>query len=480
MDLVPNFERALPVKPAINIGALFDIPTGTYITGIHGESILNGGLAQITAVVGIGNNFKSTIAHYMNLSAMDKIMAVTPTALATYDTEININEYELKRFYASRFPSFKGKDLIAEGIWNLTDKTRYYANEWYEIYKSFMKAKKSNDKIQSITPFPDRDGVTLMKFPTPTFVEIDSFSEFETADIAKIQNDNELGDAGGNTIHMRKGLAQTRFLMELPALVGGGGGYVTLTAHVGKKIEMASGPMPVAPEKKLQHLKNGDNIKGVTGKFFFLLHNCWHAKNAVPFMNQTTKSAEYPRDGEENLAGDADLNMVTLTQLRGKNGSTGYSMGLLVSQREGVLPSLSEFHYCKTNSRWGLGGNDRNYWLDMYPDVKLMRTTVRSKLDNDSLLARAMNITSEMLQIKQYWPGFPKDLMCTPLELYEDLKKLGYDINDLLQTRGWWTINNDQYKIPMLSTLDLLKMRKGEYTPYWMDKDKKRKSKYAI
>lgn len=479
MDLNPGFQRALPVKPAINIGALFDIPTGIYITGLDGESILNGGLASITAVVGIGNNFKSTIAHYMNLSALDKIMSVSTSSLSTYDTEINISEPELKRFYSNRFPNFKGKDLIHEGVWSITDKTCYYANEWYEVFKKFMKDKKASEKIHYNTPFPDRDGKTLMKFPVPTFTEIDSFSEFETSDVADIQNKNELGDSGGNTVHMRKGLAQTRFLMELPALIGAGGGYLTLTAHVGKKIEMATGPMPVAPEKKLQHLKNGDAIKGVTTKFFFLLHNCWHAKNAAPYINQTTKAAEYPRDGEDALAGDTDLNIVTLTQLRGKNGPTGYSINLLVSQKEGVLASLSEFHYCKTNGRWGLGGNDRNYWLDLYPDVKLMRTTVRGKLDNDPLLARAMNITSEMLQISQYWPAFPKDLMCTPAQLYEDLKKLGYDINDLLNTRGWWTLNNKDYHVPMLTTLDLLKMRAGQYFPYWMNPDKTRKSKYV-
>lgn len=478
MSLIPGFQRALPVKPSINIGALFDIPTGVYITGKHGESILNGGLASITAVVGIGNNFKSTIAHYMNLSGMHKIAAAIQSYLITYDTEININEQELKRFYRYQFPLFGGTDLIQEGYWQVTDKTRYYANEWYEIYRDFMKSKKGDDKGKMDTPFLDRDGVSLMKFPVPSFAEVDSFSEFESSDLAKIQDENELGDSGGNTIHMRKGLMQTRFLMELPALVGAGGGYVTLTAHVGKKIQMATGPMPQAPEKLLQHLKNGDAIKGVSGKFFFLLHNCWHARNAVPYINQTTKAAEYPRAGEDALAGDTDLNMVSVTQLRGKNGATGYTLNLLVSQRDGVLPALSEFHYCKTNNRWGLGGNDKNYYLELMPDVKLMRTTVRSKLDSDPLLARAMNITSEMLQIKQYWPAFPKEWMCTPLELYEDLKKLGYDWNDLLNTRGWWTLNNDEYPVPMLSTLDLLKMRKGLYFPYWMNQDKTRKAKY--
>jgi len=56
-------------KVLINIGSLMDIPTGSYVTGAKGESILNGGLGMITGVIGAGNNFKSTIMHYMMLTA---------------------------------------------------------------------------------------------------------------------------------------------------------------------------------------------------------------------------------------------------------------------------------------------------------------------------------------------------------------------------------------------------------------------------
>jgi hypothetical protein len=47
------------------------------------------------------------------------------------------------------------------------------------------------------------------------------------------------------------------------------------------------------------------------------------------------------------MPGDLDLNQVSLRQLRGKSGMTGFVLNLIVSQTEGVLPSLSEFHYLK-------------------------------------------------------------------------------------------------------------------------------------
>ena len=464
----PGFSKTQPVKPSINIGALLDIPTGTAHEGKYGETIINGGLAAVTGIVGTGNKFKSTFEHYQNLTALDRVLSVTQSSYGLYDTEMNVNEQGLRRLYA-RYPRLNNPDIIDAGIWEITDKVQYYANEWFEIYKTFLNNKrKMGDKVRLDTPFLDRDGKTLMKFIIPTFQAIDSFSEFETADVAKILDDNELGDAGGNTVHMRQGLAKTRFLMELPALAMGAAGYTTLTAHVGKEIVMASGPMTPQPTKKLQHQKAGDKIKGVTDRFFFLMLNCWDNQNAKPLINQGTKGAEYPRMGEEVIELDPDLNIVTTKQLRGKNGITGYSIDLLVSQSEGILPELTEFHYCKTNDRWGLNGNDRNYQLALRPDVNLMRTTVRTKLQEDPLLARAMNITAELLQIKQFWPGFDKELLCTPQELYEDLKKMGYDWDQLLATRGWWTFNNDKHPIPFLSSIDLLRMRKGLYKPYWM------------
>ena len=62
-------------------------------------------------------------------------------------------------------------------------------------------------------------------------------------------------------------------------------------------------------------------------------------------------------------------------------------------------------------------------------------------------------------------------IWCTPAELYQDLKDMGYDWDKLLDTRGYWLINQyDKDNVPYLHTVDLLKMRKGLYHPWWYDK----------
>ena len=473
-DFGADIEEAPSVKPYINIGSLMDIPTGVYVKGKYGEHILNGGLGYITGVVGIGNNFKSTVLHYMMLSAMSRFPA---SRANTYDTEMNIQHSRLQALSYS-FEVFKDKAIIDAGIWKITDKSVYYGNEWYEVWKKFVKDKISNAKKYMVElPMLDtrKTGGELIKVPYPTFSEVDSFSEFETEDVAAIQDNNELGESGGNTIHMRQGLAKIRFLSDVPKLIAKSNNPMLMTAHIGKDIPMDA---RAAPIKKLQFLKNGDKIKGVTDKFMFLTSVCWQCSSAVPFTNDTTKAPEYPRSTDDDMKGDTDLNIVTLTVLRNKNGVTGGNIQLMVSQREGVLPSLSEFHYIKTNGRYGIDGTLQHYALDLLPEVKVSRTTIRAKIAESAQLRRALNITAELCQMDLYHE-YDKGFICTPKELYNDLNAKGYDWNILLNTRGWYTADNDKHPIPFLSTYDLCAMRQG-YHPYWLEDDKKTIKKQFI
>lgn len=477
--LPPNNINSAPnVKVMLNIGATLDIPTGVYLKGKYGESVLNGGLGAMTGLTAIGNAYKSTLLHYMMLSAADKIATVVPTHMDTYDTEVNIHETRLHAF-TTRFISFKDRDILQDAIWQVTDKTMYYANKWFELFKDYLKSKKTiQAKLEMDTPFMTRDKKTLLKIMVPTFSQIDSFSEIETEDVARMQDANELGDSGGNTIHMRQGLSKLRLLMELPVLTGSCSHYVLMTAQLGKEMAIASGPIPQAPVRKLHYLKNGDKLKGVTDKFTFLMSNCWHAYACSPLLNQGTKGPEYPRNPEDNRPLDTDLNCVSIRQLRSKSGPTGITLDILVSQLEGVLPELTEFHYIKDQNRFGISGTLQHYSLDLLPDVKLSRTTVRNKIDNDPKLCRALNITAELCQMTEYWRHLDSGELCTPKELYDDLIKQGFDWNVLLCSRGWWTLNNDVHAIPFLSTMDLLNMRSTvpqhrRYFPFWLTEDKK-------
>lgn len=472
-----NIEKKVMPKVLINIGALLDVPTATVVTGKHGESIFNGGLSHVIGIVGAGNNFKSTIAYYMMLSAANRIKESTETAMTTYDTEINISMDRLEML-AKGFKHLPKNILTSEdSIWSITDKSMLPANEWGVMINKYTeeKEKDKNSKVE-FQAFKDPYTQKPLVEPVPTFVAIDSLTAFEGKSTMEMLS-KDLDGTESNTYAMRQGLLKSKFLSTLPVMSNSSNTYFITTAHVGTAINMNNAPYAPQPTKKLQYLKSGDSVKGVGTGFSFFTTSNWQAHTASLLVNQNTGLPEYPVD--ENDKQKTDLNIVRLTQLRSKSGPSGYTISLVISQTEGVLPTLTEFHYIKDNSRFGLEGSNVSYHLDIYPEVSLSRTTVRSKINSDPKLRRAINITSELLQcsIFQKWLH-DEGLLCTPKELYEDIKKLGYDWDILLQTREYWTINQYDNPTPFLSVIDLLKMRKGLYFPYFLNEDKSLKKNY--
>ncbi len=489
LQLAPDFELAPALKILLNIGGCLDIPTGTWVKGLHGEHLLNGGLGFITGMVGIGNNFKTTALHGMTLQGMARVfescalpekktqkkLQRLKTSNSTYDTEVNIQEPRLKTLaHAIRTFTRLGMNLIDEKFWRITDKTVYWGNEWFEIFKDFLKHKRKNaDAYKLLTPFPDRDGKTLLSVLLPTFGGVDSLTDFQSEKEEEMMDDNELGASGGNTLFMKGGLIKTRLLTELPALTGGAYHFIGLTAQLNKELAMGGPPGGASqPTKKLQYLKNGDRIVGATNKFTYATSICFNAYNAAPLTDKD-RMAEYPHPSGSKGVGDTDLNTVKLTVLRNKNGPTGITITAVVTQREGYHFELTEFHNIRENGRFGIIGKGSYYTLALYPECAVQRTTIRAKIDEDAKLRRAINITSEMQQMSDFMPDIWAEYGCTPEELHADLLKAGYDWDLLLSTRGYWLFNNDTNPVPFLSSYDLLRMRKGEYFPYWMTEDKK-------
>lgn len=477
----PQFRLPPPVMMSINTGALLDIPTGKYIKGTHGQYVLLGGIGNITGLVGPGNCFKTTVMRYLILSALSKLYGtVEDVYYNSFDTEINTQE-ERANHLARQFEALADADLIDNGIWQMTNRAIYSGNEWFTELKKYLHSKITDKRPKLYeTAYLDRDGVSPLKIAQPSFTDIDSLTHFMTSDVEKTLETVELGDSAGNTMYMRQGLAKAKLLMEMPALAASSTNYFLFTAHIGKDIVMPSAPGTPPPRKQLQHMSNGEVIKGVTNNFFYLLHNCWLINGARPYINQGTKGPEYPYEQGDERQGDLDLNIVTMRQLRGKNGTSGFNIELLLSQRDGVLPSLSDFHYVKKSNRFGLEGNDRSYSLALYPEVTLSRTTVRQKLREDKKLERAMEITSQLCQMYEYHRILINDLM-EPAELRKALEDKGYDWNWLLEnTRSWNTLDDECHPLYPLSTYDFCRVARGLYHPYWLEADCKTvKPEYA-
>jgi len=464
-----NMEPVSPIinRPLINVGALIDIPTGNYILGKHGEYILNGGISNIEALTGLGNNFKSTISHYFMLQAANRINASNvKCGMHTYDTEDNmmLNLEHLNEL-ANNFENIPEMPIYSKD-WTIISKPQMSANEWLANLNNLANKKMENKElIREYTCFINQKDKKTLKTLIPNFIEIDSFTEFEDESTDNIDPKN----LDNNMLFMQQGLFKTKTVKTLPKLSHMANMYFILTAHMGEDKNIAAGPFAPQPKKKLGYLKQGEKILGISHKLTFLATHFWSLHGSKPLKNPNTNMPEYP-DTENDI--ETDLNIVKMTQTRSKSGSSGYTLELIVSQREGVLPSLTEFHFIKTNN-FGLDGNKRSYNLTIYPDVKLSRTTIRNKLKENPKLIRAINITSEILQLKIFKPMYNK-YMHSIEDIYKMVDKNGFDWNKILDSRGWWTIDNYNKNLPpYLSTLDILRMAVGVEMPKYFDKFRK-------
>ena len=496
MSLFGNVKKSEPVVPFCPVGGLLDIPTAEFLIGVHGQYIMNGGMAPFTGVVGKPHMFKSTIAKSILYIAALRVLSTIKTSALMYDTEITVvesHQRDIFQFYMRHMedlrPFFLKDGVLVDLIDNdtivFTNRNKYKGEKYYELLKSVLRAKDPDikrGKEENLPPpmkyidtvFLDRDGKSPLRMLPPTFGDLDSLTEFTTTADEEMQDTHELGDTAANPGFMKSGLNKQRFLMGLPTLLNSANHFMMVTAQVGKEIVMAQGPMPVAPGKQLSSMKTGDVLKGAAPKFVSLSNVCWQTlKTSNCGMGHRIEDGpRYPLHETKGNKFDNDLFNVELLCIRNKNGPTGFTINVLVSQSTGFLPDLTEFHYIRDND-WGFNGNQTNYQLTLLPDVALSRTVIRKKLDTEPKLQRAVNILSEMLQIKHFKPSMWDRYGVEPMELYEGLKSKGYDWDELLQTRGWYSLDPN-HPLKELSTLDLMRMNREMYFPYWMDPATKR------
>lgn len=466
-------------RPRLNVGCLFDIMTGRWVTGSRGESILNGGLAPFTGVGGPPNHFKSALSHYLNLTVVDRYRKGVdlPEDMATYEGATGMVYDTETTFDVSRLndltlhtPWLKPQaisDLVDVGLISVHNKLDYYGEDWYSDLKEAMGEKIKETKRYIDLPFANKDGKPY-RIPKPDVVTMDSLTEFSIENLEKLMDANEIGHKNLNMEAMVEMKAKSHMVRQLPAKTAASGVFLIATAHVGEEHQLD--PYAITP-KKLLFLKGNAKFKRVPNQFNFLPNDVYYIYTMRVLKNASSKGPEFPTKRGGDFENSPELQAVDVYNTRGKSGPTGFSFTLLMSQNEGLLPGLSEFQFLRKNKKYGIGGNDQNYFLDLQPDVKLSRTTVRDKLDDSHALRRAMHITAELCYMDQVGIGFDRNTLCTPKTLYEDLIKLGYDWNILLASRDYWlppAWETDQV-LPFLSTMDLLNMRAKTYHPYWYD-----------
>lgn len=461
------------IVPKFNIGCMLDIPTGFPVRGARGETITLGGLHHFTGGTGEANSAKTGIALFQLLRVLARYKNSSLTILDTESTlPVERVIAQAKRYCPDRViptdDGLGGVQYILDNI-TVTNHSVYKGEAFFADFKNYGKDRPKLKADYIETPFVDPELKTRIKVLVPDLAFVDSFTMLNVSATEDMQNRTEAGDSKQNMLWMTGGRVKAQILNELPVISEQYGLYYYLTTQIGEEKDMD----PYAPKRStLSYLKSNLKIKGAPDTYRYNAHNLWFNFKMKPILNQTTKAPEYPRNSEENNDKNSqDLQEVIIVSLRNKSGLSGEPMSIMYSQSQGVLPALSEFHAIKS-AGFGLVGDKKNYSLALYPSVSLSRTTVRTKLDEDFKLRVALTLTSDLLQIKNEWGGaLPVGFLCDAQTLYDDIKALGYDWDVLLNSRNYWTFDQYNDELPFLSAMDLLYMREGSYTPYWL-KDK--------
>lgn len=471
----------------INIGAGFDIPTSRFVKGRMGETIVVGGYGAMMGFCGRGNMFKTTILHFTNISAMETIARSRMfPALRTYETETTTVIDRLRTYIMnSRFFSSLDMDFFDEGVWTVDSPLTMAGEDWVQEHKSVLNEKIKNRRKYNVkTPFVERDG-SAKEIPFPDFGQMDSISEFSITELDNMRDKNKLGDSKANPLYLRAGLVKSRLIQEFNILANKAGHYFGMTAHIGTKFEMASGPMAPKQQKDMQFMRQDEKVKNVPDQFYFLPTVVYQTTNVKRLLNDGDGLDEYQLAPGTSTRDNPDLNLITLRCIRSKVGATGWSINLVVSQSNGVLPEVTEFHNLRTNKGFGINRSGSNYSMTILPDFTFTRNGLRRAIEENPKLRTALRLTHEIWQLTVFRPKI--EIYATPNykgelpdpdmpyeypsmdDLYKKLEE-EYGWDRLLESRPYWTVGEyEDCELPFLSSVDLLEIYHGRYKPYWLN-----------
>lgn len=472
-----------PFLPYLNTGTHLDLATGSFVPGIDGATILNGGLAMTNGTMGKPQTFKSTLTVGCCVQALVRCPG---SEMFFDDTEFSQQKKRLVRMHDLYLDDPErrlalqeqlgvdkdGNDIESDAVrLRITNPNGMSAEEYFDKIKELADYKIKNRKhLEVEIPLLDPKTGKPQRMLIPTFAGYDSWSKAASRASEETLEKHSASSSDTNTVFMKDGRVKSLIMRQIPALSARAGLYWFLTAHVGDKIEMnAFAP----PSKDLQFMKQGEKAKGVGADFLFLASNLLEVRSPK-LLTDGNKECEYPLP--TGATSPTEMNQITAILTRCKNNGAGAQINPVLSQTNGLEPGLSNYDYLKENDYFGLVGSKVMHRPALHPDMVLSRTQAMGKL-RDYKTARAIEILAQLCYIQNNWTlrDMPVPFNITPQALFEALDKSSYAISDILNSRGWWTYHWDglaaddpirpMLERPYLSLWDILALTTGQYTP---------------
>jgi hypothetical protein len=433
LDGICDVAKGGMTTATFNTNTLFDFMVGSSSKGIDGKWLINGGLTNtIMGIQGRNNTYKSTMGASLAMRTMGLYPEIEAVVVDTEDS-LSRDHSRISRFSGEYNVDVENRIKFVSGAHN-------DINTVYGVIRHICDLKLKNKKELTIeTPFIDDTTGKRMVSWIPTILFIDSISELYSKEEDDMLSDGGLDDKKNKTIYMVDGNKKTVFIRALRRYCEQYGILVIVTAHTGNNNANLDSYGPVS--KQMQYMKQSDRIKNAGAKFEKLTIPLVQTMNPS-ILQDTEKKAMYKLN---DITPDADINEIILSVQRCKGNIAGINIPFVVSQSNGLLNTVSNYHFLKSNNYYGLNGSKIKHQPSFLPSKTISRNSIRT--DEASYeVRRALELSAQYCYLKQYWNTnaiTEVDFSLSPIELYENINKSGSKWNDILNSRGHWAYNKD-------------------------------------
>lgn len=440
-------ERSLP-PISYPTGTMYDLQLAGMERGYDGKWYTLGGISRgINGIVSGSNMYKSTWAG----SLVTRSKIIHSAGLINADSEVG---YARDKQREARLPDELAPLYTPDNVVYIDNTNPIEVIEEVVDQTCANKNKERKDYIIE-APFIDPETGKRMLMWRPTYVVIDTWTNFLSLDEKEMQAKG-LDDSKNNTIFMKGGQKKTIYLPKLNIQAHKYGLCVILVCHIGKQSTMGQTNPNVPPPKQLQYMRQGEQIKGAGSQFDRLTNPLLQIMSAKK-LQASDGSCEYNWGSTD----PDDLNEIAVRVLRNKTMNSGKTQPYVVSQLDGLLNSITNYHYLRSNKYYGLLGNMQRHQCALYPEVTLTRNSARGLAAEDQKLRRALELEAQYLFIQNSWniSRIPYDFTKTPEQIREALEKKSKELVDrVLLSRGYWSAGATEAEGEYLSIFDVLEM----------------------
>ena len=416
-----------------NTDSIYDLMTGSFVRGQEKDGkvkwFLTGGCGPyITGIQGRQQTFKSVVAASLGI----RMSALYDSQMLIFDSELSlIRDTDRILRMAGRHAAKLNQDYVL----TFDAKNKYDLESIREAIHDLGEKKKAMGKDAMITtPFIGKDGKRVSCF-RPTCIFIDSYSECFSREEESLMTDKGLDDGRSKTLAMLDANKKTIILRHLNRYAAEYGLELVATAHYGTKLNLD----PYAANPKFSQWSNqGDTPKNVGSKWGFLTSPCI-------LINSLTKLQDDAKQCKYKLCPTTcptELSELMILMQRCKGNASGLQHPFVVSQDNGFLTEATDYNYLKSNKSFGFQGNNVTHQSVFLPDVNMTRNSFRQQCIDDPRLARALQLTAQLLYIQSNWSeaGWPFPMKVEPKALMDMFMsdKSKYTTDAILHSRGYW------------------------------------------